>query len=172
MSAAIENATEQGRRIEATLDAVRYEVGLDPAPLLSFLSGFYQFVIPASWLIVRLAVSWGLILRGWTKMMAGPEKFAPGFIQMGFHDPYVLIIISTYMELVGGICIAVGLFTRFWAAALAIELGYITLLYLENGYSWLNRGYEFPLVWGLIVFAIALRGGGPYSVDRLFRREL
>jgi len=27
-------------------------------------------------------------------------------------------------------------------------------------------------VWGMMCFAIALRGGGPYSLDRLFRKEL
>ena len=42
----------------------------------------------------------------------------------------------------------------------------ITTLYLKNGFSWLGRGYEFTLMWGLICFAIALRGGGPYSLDR------
>jgi uncharacterized membrane protein YphA (DoxX/SURF4 family) len=29
-----------------------------------------------------------------------------------------------------------------------------------------------PLMWGLLFFAIALRGGGPYSLDRLLGREL
>lgn len=33
-------------------------------------------------------------------------------------------------------------------------------------------GYEYPLMWGLLVFAIALRGGGPYSVDRAIGKEL
>jgi len=27
-------------------------------------------------------------------------------------------------------------------------------------------GIEFPLMWGLILLAVALRGGGPYSLDR------
>jgi hypothetical protein len=27
-------------------------------------------------------------------------------------------------------------------------------------------------MWGLVLFAVALRGGGPYSLDRLMRREL
>ncbi len=33
-------------------------------------------------------------------------------------------------------------------------------------------GDEFPLMWGLIMFAIALRGGGPYSLDRKIGKEL
>jgi putative oxidoreductase len=40
-------------------------------------------------------------------------------------------------------------------------------------FSWLLvRGYEYPLMWGLIMLAIALRGGGPYSIDRRLGREL
>src|SRR3546814_11525820 len=52
-------------------------------------------------------------------------------------------------------------------------MAYITFfLYWDNGMSWLNRGYEFSLMWGLVCIAISLRGGGPFSLDRLMRREL
>jgi uncharacterized membrane protein YphA (DoxX/SURF4 family) len=61
---------------------------------------------------------------------------------------------------------SVGLFTRFFAAAAAVEMLVITVLYWKAGFSWLNRGYEYTLLWGLVCFAIALRGGGPYSLDR------
>jgi putative oxidoreductase len=47
----------------------------------------------------------------------------------------------------------------------------ISGLYWPNGFSWLKRGYEYTLMWGVLCFAIALRGGGPYSLDRLLRRE-
>jgi putative oxidoreductase len=48
----------------------------------------------------------------------------------------------------------------------------ITYIYIPNGFSWLARGYEFSLFWGLVCFAIALRGGGPYSLDRKLGTEL
>ena len=37
---------------------------------------------------------------------------------------------------------------------------------------WSSGGWEYPLFWGLILFAIALRGGGPYSIDRKLGWEL
>jgi len=43
-----------------------------------------------------------------------------------------------------------------------------------QGFGW-NRpggGFEYPLFWGLIMGAIALRGGGPYSLDRKIGWEL
>ena len=38
-------------------------------------------------------------------------------------------------------------------------------------FGWTDRGYEYPLFWGLVMLAIALRGGGPYSIDRRIGRE-
>ena len=55
------------------------------------------------------------------------------------------------------------------APALVIYLW--SLQYLPK-FGWTDRGYEYPLFWGLVMFAIALRGGGPYSVDRVIGREL
>jgi len=42
---------------------------------------------------------------------------------------------------------------------------------------WLPRRNIAPslpvkLAWGLVLLAVALRGGGPYSIDRLLKREL
>jgi len=77
------------------------------------------------------------------------------------------------IEFVGGLCITVGLFTRFWAAAAAVEMAVLTFyIYWGNGYGWLSRGYEYTLLWGLVLFAVALRGGGPWSLDRRLGREL
>jgi len=145
----------------------------NPRLYLPFLQPFYDRVVPLAWPIVRLAVGWNLAVHGWGKLINGPTALAKGFTDIGFHDPYTLIILLTVVEFAGGVCIALGLFTRFFAAAVAIEMAYITFfIYWPTGFSWLRRGYEYTLMWGLISFAIALRGGGPYSLDRLLRREL
>jgi putative oxidoreductase len=85
--------------------------------------------------------------------------------------PLALLLI--FVELIGGVCIALGLFTRFFAAAIAIEMAYLTFYtYWGHGFSWTGRGYEYVLMWGIVSFAIALRGGGPYSLDGKIGREL
>ena len=73
-----------------------------------------------------------------------------------------------------GVSLILGLFTRFFAAAAAIEMLVICVTYWNSGvgFSWLKRGYEYVLLWGLVSLAIALRGGGPYSLDRKLGREL
>jgi putative oxidoreductase len=142
--------------------------------LLPFLQPFYGAVVPLSWLIVRFAVGLNLIVHGWGKIVRGPEAQAAGFAKDGLPSLGVTFaIFLTAVEFLGGIGITLGLFTRFFAAAVAIEMGYLVWPhYWDNGFSWLNRGYEYVLLWGLVSFAIALRGGGPYSLDRKIGREL
>ena len=138
----------------------------DSRLLLPGLAGFYRWAIPVSWLIVRLAVGLTLCMHGWPKLLAGPALSAGRLEEMGFHSAVAWAWADTLIEALGGLGIVLGLFTRFCAAAAAIEMAVIMMVYLPNGYSWTVRGYEFVLMWGALCFAIALRGGGPYSLDR------
>ena len=70
-------------------------------------------------------------------------------------------------------CGAVSIYARFIAAAAAVQFAVITFVaHWPQGFTWSRGGWEYPLFWGLILFAIALRGGGPYSVDRKLGWEL
>lgn len=145
----------------------------EPKLLFPSLKPFYAALNPLSWLLVRCAVGLILAVHGWGKIDRGAEAMAPVFMKMGYDHPVPLIYLLTFIELFGGIAIAAGLFTRFFAAAVAIEMAVIMFAhYLPNGFSWLNRGYEYVLLWGLVSMAIWLRGGGPYSLDRKIGTEL
>jgi putative oxidoreductase len=145
----------------------------EPKLLLPFLQPFYDAVAPLSWLIIRVAVGWNLLVHGYPKLLNGPgEAMLKGFADLGFTPPAVWFWASAGIETFAGISLILGLFTRFFAAAAAIEMLFITITYWGNGFGWLRRGYEYVLLWGLLCFAIALRGGGPYSLDRKLGREL
>jgi putative oxidoreductase len=145
----------------------------EPKLFLPFLQPFYDTAVPLSWLVIRVAVGWNLLMHGWNKIMIGPtDAFLKGFVDLGFAPPALWFWASTANETLAGISLILGLFTRFFAAAAAIELLIITVTYWGNGFGWLHRGYEYTLLWGLLCFAIALRGGGPYSLDRKIGREL
>ncbi len=149
------------------------EVEAKPKLLLPSLQPFYEAVVPLSWLIVRLAVGWNLLVHGSHKLMIGPAPaLLKGFADQGFTPPAFWYWISTINETAAGVALILGLFTRFFAATAAIEMLVITVLYWHNGFAWLHRGYEYVLLWGLVSFAIALRGGGPYSLDRKVGWEL
>jgi putative oxidoreductase len=63
-----------------------------------------------------------------------------------------------FLESVGGVCLIIGLFTRFFAAALAIEM-LIALFaaHWARGFLVSQGGYEFVLLLGAVCFAIAIR---------------
>jgi putative oxidoreductase len=82
-----------------------------------------------------------------------------------------------FFETVGAACIAIGLLTRFFAAALAIEM-LIAMLAAHWAHGFLvlvsqqKNGIEFVLLLGLVFLYIAFRGGGTYSVDAKLSKEL
>ena len=145
----------------------------EPKLLLPFLQPFYAAVAPLSWLIIRVAVGWNLIVHGYPKLLNGSnDAILKAFADLGYNPPALWFWASAGIETFAGISLILGLFSRFFAAAAAIEMLFITITYWGNGFGWMRRGYEYVLLWGLLCFAIALRGGGPYSLDRKLGREL
>jgi putative oxidoreductase len=70
--------------------------------------------------------------------------------------------------------LVLGLLTRPIAASIAIEFAIITFVAHFHNFAFTSPGggWEYPLLWGLMVFAIALRGGGPYSLGRRLGKEI
>jgi len=147
----------------------------EPRLLIPALKPLYTWTVPLSWLVVRVGVASQLVLAGWDKIgrARAPAELMKKFPDMPPETGYRITFVLLLIELVGGSCIILGLFTRFFAAAAAIEMAVLTFyIYGPNGYAWRHDGYQFVLMWGLMLFAIALRGGGPFSLDRLIGREL
>ena len=143
-----------------------------PRLLIPQLRGFYDRVEPLSWLLIRLTVGLMIIPHGWPKLMMGISKTAEmALIKRGIQPAEPLAVTLIVLETLGGLCVALGLFTRFWAAAITIEMMVIVYHHLPK-FGWTGPGYEYPLMWGLVMCAIALRGGGPYSLDRVIGKEL
>jgi putative oxidoreductase len=137
------------------------------------LDPIYDLLTPLSWPLIRCATGLILAVHGWGKIVKGPEVVAPVFEKLGFEPALAVVYLLIFVEFVGGISLALGLLTRFFAAAITIEMAVIFFTqYLPNGFSWLNKGYEFVLLWGLVSMAIWWRGGGPYSLDRRLGVEL
>ncbi len=138
------------------------------------LAGFYDNMMPIAETFVRIVVGVMFLMHVSGKLTAGPGAVAANVLAKDGIEPamlwaYVIIV----LELVGGVCLIIGLFTRFFAAALAIEM-LVALLFhhLSKGYAAAGGGYEYVLLIGAACFLIAIRGGGPYSVDRMIGKEL
>jgi putative oxidoreductase len=75
-------------------------------------------------------------------------------------------------ELVGGVLLVLGLFTRFAAAALLIFMIVAVKFTSAKGFFWSAGGYEYPLLIGLCALFFLIRGGGQSSLDRMIGREI
>jgi putative oxidoreductase len=135
------------------------------------LAGFYASLEPIAYTILRVAIGAILFVHGWGKLMGGHTGVAGMFGRIGLPAPGPLAYAAIFLETLGALCIVVGLFTRFFAAALAIEM-LIALLAVHWAKGFGVGGYEYVLLLGIVMFAIAIRGGGPYSVDATLGKEL
>ena len=145
----------------------------EPKLLFPRLKPFYDFVEPLAWPLIRLTVGLMILPHGIPKLMAGVSATASfALVKRGIAPAEPLAVVLIIIETVGGLCVAFGLFTRFFATAIAIEMTVIVYHHLGKGFGWGGGGYEYPLMWGLVMFAIALRGGGPWSLDRKIGRQL
>lgn len=123
---------------------------------------------------MRVIIGAILLTHGWAKIATYGMAGVSGMMaKQGLEPAMGFALAATFLETVGAICIILGLFTRFFAAALAIELLVALLaVHLKNGFDVGKGGFEYILLLGIVMFAIAIRGGGPYSVDRLIGKEL
>ena len=154
----------------------------EPKPIIPPLASFYSHTRDLSWLVVRLTAGRMLLVHGVMKVMPMAEKgfaatidaFAAGSMARRGIEPALYAAYAVFfLETIGAVLIMLGLFTRFIAAATAVEFAIITFVaHWSAGFAAGRGGWEYPLFWGLIIFAIALRGGGPYSLDRKLGWEL
>jgi putative oxidoreductase len=156
----------------------------EPRPIIPPLDSFYARSRGLGWLIVRLTAGGMLLVHGIMKLLPAMDKglaatveaFAVGSMARRGIEPALAAAYAVFaIETIGAVLIILGLFTRFAAAAAAIQMAVVTFVgHFPNGFGFSSPrgGWEYPLFWGLILFAIALRGGGPYSLDRKIGWEL
>lgn len=148
----------------------------EPTPIFPVLAPFYDRIRDLSWLLIRLTAGGILLEHGIVKVTGpGVTAFAAGLAHRGIEPSLLFAYVIFFNETIGAVCLMLGLFTRIIAPMIAIEFAVITFVaHFPNGFSFSNPkgGWEYPLMWGLIIFAIALRGGGPYSLDRVIGKEV
>ena len=120
-----------------------------------------------SMLVLRVALGVIFLAHGLQKI-SGFEGTVKFFSSVGM--PVMFAYVVTFIEVMGGVCLILGLFTRVAAAAISlVMLGSIpTLLQMGKGFI---GGYEFNV--SLLAMAVALifSGSNTLSLDnRLLKR--
>jgi putative oxidoreductase len=151
------------------------EESVDPKRLVfPGLAGLYNAGSQYSYAFMRFCTGAVLVPHGVVKLMAmQPGNYANTIAQHGIPGSLLLAWLMILTESFGAAFLALGLFTRFAAAAIWIEMVVIvTVFQWDFGYFWTNKGYEYALLWLLLCTAIFFRGGGRYSLDHYLGREL
>jgi len=99
----------------------------------------------------------------------GLQGTAGMFDQIGLRPGWLHARVAGTAEFLGGLLIALGLFTPFAAAVLiGVMTAAVITVHLPNGIWNTNKGYEYNLVMATVVFALSGVGAGAWSLDNAF----
>jgi putative oxidoreductase len=118
--------------------------------------------------ILRVVVGIVFLMHGGQKLFVwGFGAVAAFMAKVGIPVPMLAAVVVTLVEFLGGLALVLGLFTRWAAIPLAINMGVAILaVHLPAGF-FLPNGYEFALTLLGANAALILLGSGEASLDRL-----
>lgn len=130
---------------------------------------------------LRLIVGYGFIVHGLAKWSRGPENFAQLLQAIGVPFPAPTAWVVIFVEIFGGVAIFVGAFVMLASIPLICTmLVALFTVHLRYGFSAVRTigldasgpilgppGYELNLLYIAALFALALAGPGPLSVDAI-----
>jgi len=126
-------------------------------------------------LILRLGFASLLIgFHGWTRLgraigyvfYGQPWTFVSLVERLGFPMPAVFAVLSAAAESVGALLVAFGLFTRWGAALIAINMAVALFNEASKG-----DPLELPALYFLGAVSILLLGPGSWSLDGILRHR-
>lgn len=135
--------------------------------MLNFLFKSKPDYINFGLLFYRLALGISMFYHGYLKYVSGEQglyKVGAMLSALGVLSGFEVILgtIASYAEMVGGILLIIGLFTRIGTLLVVGTLAVATILNLNgNFFSW---DYPSQMAFGAIMLFFA--GAGRYSLDK------
>jgi putative oxidoreductase len=126
------------------------------------------------WLVLlRVALGICLFFKGiiFISNTAALERLIAGTVLEGASVPWLSYVI-TWIHLLGGFLIIIGLLTR-WAVLIQIPvlLGAVIFINATKGVFAAESEFGFSLVILLLLLFFLVEGGGPLSLDNYFRKN-
>jgi putative oxidoreductase len=127
---------------------------------------------PYAALVLRVALGGLFIAHGLAKLfgfgLAGTTKF---FAAIGYPEFVAYIVLLA--ELGGGIALIIGLWTRWIALVLFVEMIGVIIYHAPKGWIFTapGGGWEYPALWAAALVALYLLGDGPYTLAEWLRRR-
>ena len=118
------------------------------------------------WTILRVFVGLLMIHNGFSKL-ADVEGFAEGVVTfIGFPFPVFFTYCAAYIEIIGSVLFALGLFTR--PAAIALFSTMLVAIYFHLKDTGLSiQPYETASLYALCFLFFLINGAGQFSLDAL-----
>lgn len=135
--------------------------------MLNFLFKSKPDYINFGLLFYRFALGISMFYHGYLKYVSGEQglyKVGAMLYALGVPSGFEVILgtIASYAEMVGGILIIIGLFTRIGSLLIIGTLAVATILNLNgNFFSW-----DYPSQMGFGAIMLFLAGAGRYSLDK------
>ncbi|MBZ9934723.1 DoxX family protein [Mesorhizobium sp. BR1-1-16] len=135
------------------------------------LGGLYSRATPLFEALLRVAVGLWMVPHGAQKLFGlfgggGIAGTAGFFSQIGLEPAVPLAVLAGLGEFVGGLLLAIGLFTRPAAVATTIVLAVAVMsVHIGNGFFAQGGGFEYPALWFFASLYFVFRGANQYSVD-------
>jgi len=125
---------------------------------------------PLALLAMRLTLGAIMVAHGYHSVFGGLRQHVEWIASLGV--PAWLGYVSSFTELLAGLLILAGFFTR--AAAFAICVDLVVAIWKFHWHNGLlgspdRPGYEFPLAAATLAFALMFFGAGPISLDHVLR---
>ena len=123
--------------------------------------------------ILRIAGGFMMALGHGLAKVPPPAGFIEGVGDMGFPQPAVFAWAAGFAELVGGLLIAAGLFTRPASLFLAVTMGVAAFAqhWADPLFSRSGPSKEMAVLYLVAAVAFLLTGSGRYGVDAVLRHR-
>jgi len=125
-------------------------------------------------LVARIGLGYVFFAHGWQKLHDnGLAGTTAAFRKMGIPAPEASAYYSTFVELIGGAALILGLLTGLVGLLLFADmLGAFAIVHVHNGVFVGSGGYELVAALGVGALLLAVIGAGRISVDGAIGRKL
>jgi putative oxidoreductase len=131
----------------------------------------------ADWGLLLIRLTFGLLMAGHGAQKlfglfggGGLTATGNGFAELGFRPGKLFAVIAGLSEFLGGLGLALGLFTPLAAAALiGVMINAMATVTGAHGLWEADGGVEYSVCITVVALAVAAIGPGRLAVDRFFR---
>lgn len=135
----------------------------------------YAGLSPIALPLLRAALGIMLIPHGCQKLFGwfgGAQiPFVKFFESVGYKPGALWVVLIGLLEVVGGLMMVVGLFTRVVAFLFVVFMINAILVTSAKGFFWTAGGSEYSWLLLAVSFVFLIRGAGDYSIDQRMSKE-